>query len=99
MALRKTETFSGEVLIQSGGSLISTGSTNQIEKVTYCKVNNVMGGKAVVMAKVQVIDEASGSEIAQREFVFAPDMDGPNFIKQAYEHMKTLPEFADAIDC
>jgi len=27
------------------------------------------------------------------------DLDGPNPIKQAYLHLKTLPEFADAIDC
>jgi hypothetical protein len=26
-------------------------------------------------------------------------LDGPNPIKQAYLHLKTLPEFADAIDC
>ena len=26
-------------------------------------------------------------------------LDGPNPIKQAYEHLKTLPEFADAVDC
>lgn len=27
------------------------------------------------------------------------DMDGENPFKQAYEHLKTLPEFAGAIDC
>jgi hypothetical protein len=26
-------------------------------------------------------------------------IDGDNPIKQAYEHLKTLPEFADATDC
>jgi len=35
------------------------------------------------------------------EFVIESDydLDGPNPIKQAYLHLKTLPEFADAIDC
>jgi hypothetical protein len=27
------------------------------------------------------------------------DLNGPNPIKQAYLHLKTLPEFADAVDC
>jgi hypothetical protein len=35
----------------------------------------------------------------QKQFVFAPNLDGPNFIKQAYEHLKTLPEFDGAVDC
>jgi hypothetical protein len=30
---------------------------------------------------------------------FIPDMEGGNFIKQAYLYLKTLPEFADAVDC
>ena len=32
--------------------------------------------------------------------VSAPyDMDGDNPFKQAYEHLKTMPEFAGAMDC
>lgn len=27
------------------------------------------------------------------------DIDGENPIKQAYLHLKTLPEFSDAVDC
>lgn len=27
------------------------------------------------------------------------DDDSPNFIKQGYEYLKTLPEYAEAIDC
>lgn len=27
------------------------------------------------------------------------DLDGPNPIKQAYLHLKTLPEFSNAVDC
>ena len=36
-----------------------------------------------------------------KEQVFSCDylIDGDNPIKQAYEHLKTLPEFADAVDC
>lgn len=30
---------------------------------------------------------------------FEPLMDGSNFIQQAYDHIKTLPEFSGAVDC
>jgi hypothetical protein len=30
---------------------------------------------------------------------FAPALVGDNFITQAYEHLKTLPEFDGAVDC
>jgi hypothetical protein len=30
---------------------------------------------------------------------FKPSLEGNNFIAQAYEHMKTLPEVAGAKDC
>jgi hypothetical protein len=32
-------------------------------------------------------------------YSFSPLMDGGNFIKQGYIHLKTLPEFAGATDC
>lgn len=32
-------------------------------------------------------------------FQSAYDMNGGNPIAQAYAHLKTLPEFADAVDC
>jgi|APSaa5957512576_1039674.scaffolds.fasta_scaffold230302_2 hypothetical protein len=31
-------------------------------------------------------------------FIFDYNIDGENPIKQAYQHLKTLPEFADATD-
>jgi hypothetical protein len=34
------------------------------------------------------------------DVITAPySLDGVNPIAQAYEHLKTLPEFADAVDC
>lgn len=41
-------------------------------------------------AKEHVIDEAT--------YVFTPSMSGENFFKQAYQHLKTLPEFSTAGD-
>jgi hypothetical protein len=31
--------------------------------------------------------------------MFFPSLEGNNFIAQAYEHLKTLPEFEGAEDC
>lgn len=36
---------------------------------------------------------------ADNDYQCAYTLDGTNPIKQAYEHLKTLPEFADAVDC
>jgi len=37
--------------------------------------------------------------ISQQGYECAFDLNGPNPIKQAYLHLKSLPEFADAVDC
>lgn len=47
-------------------------------------------------------DDGKTGEITakfSKAFDFSVDLEGPNPIKQAYLHLKTLPEFADAIDC
>jgi hypothetical protein len=31
--------------------------------------------------------------------IFSVEENSPNFIRQAYLHLKTLPDFADSIDC
>jgi hypothetical protein len=37
--------------------------------------------------------------IDDKAYVMAYDLGGDNPIRQAYLHLKTLPEFADAVDC
>jgi hypothetical protein len=65
----------------------------------YIKVFRVNGSAARVVAEVQLLSGPSGYLYKADAYEFAPDLDGPNFIKQAYSHLKTLPEFADATDC
>ena len=81
----------------AGEGVISTSTENQYFKEAYVKVAVVSGDKATATASV--IFTLNGEEAMQRSYDFAIDLDGPNFIKQAYEHLKTLPEFEDAIDC
>ena len=63
----------------------------------YFKIINVNGGKNNVVIELGVFNNET---IVDRQYYsFAPNMQGANFIKQAYEHLKTLPEFAGATDC
>lgn len=38
----------------------------------------------------------AGNTVKKFNYCFVPNMDGGNFIAQAYAHLKTLPEFAGA---
>ena len=68
-------------------------------KDAYWKVVKVSGNKLRCDVVVDVRKENNGSFIESQSFSFTPSMDGLNFIAQAYEHLKTLPEFAGATDC
>lgn len=66
-------------------------------KDAYIKVESIAGSKQAMSAVVHV---KWGNEVVDvLNCSFLPDLDGDNFIKQAYKHMKTLPEFAGATDC
>lgn len=65
----------------------------------YVRVETVSGTKSRLHADVAVLTALDGQEVDRIKVGFSPAMDGANFIKQAYEHLKTLPEFAGAADC
>lgn len=65
---------------------------------TYCKVSSVIADKETATAIVSFLSGQNGSTYKKKEYNFTPDLDGSNFIKQAYNHLKTLPEFSDATD-
>lgn len=64
----------------------------------YIRVEEVSGGKSNATAHIKVWREKDSGFIVNMHKDFVPSMDGDNFIKQAYEYLKTLPEFADATD-
>lgn len=64
----------------------------------YIKVQSVTGGKERMTAVVISFKEKDGFHLNSKSYNFVPNLES-NFIAQAYEHLKTLPEFADAIDC
>lgn len=65
----------------------------------YIRVDKVIAGKASMVASVAFYKAKDGAAITTQQHECPVDLDGGNFIKQAYEHIKTLPEFAGAVDC
>jgi len=96
MALQKNIKITGKALLQSDGFLIQN---IEVEKQidSYIKVSNVNGNKNNIEFIVSYLND--NVEIGFKKFNFAPVLNGDNFIKQAYLHLKTLPEFADSVDC
>jgi hypothetical protein len=86
MALKK------DVVIQKqnfDGSLVARNA--------YWKITNIGGNKNGFSISVDAF--LNGVFYERKTSAFIPDLNGTNFIAQAYEHLKTLPEFAGATDC
>lgn len=67
-----------------------------VEAKAYWKIDSLNGNKEGIDIKMNAY--VNGKQVDGTSSIFVPDLSGDNFIKQAYEHMKTLPEFADATD-
>lgn len=67
----------------------------------YWKVEQVIVSKTHGIAVVSVSKNVDGMkhQLANQQFTFTPNLNGSNFIAQAYDHLKTLSEFAGATDC
>jgi hypothetical protein len=65
----------------------------------YVKVTSIQGTKDSIVACFEFRPNADGVAFAWGASSFVPSLDGDNFIRQAYLHLKTLPEFANATDC
>lgn len=65
----------------------------------YVRVDEIRGGKTALAAKVAFCSADKQHRYGIKAYDFFPSLDGANFIRQAYEHLKTLPEFAGAVDC
>jgi hypothetical protein len=66
-------------------------------KNAYWKITKINGDKNELNVEVTV--SLDSETLDKKVFFVAPNLDGKNFIAQAYEHLKTLPEFAGAVDC
>jgi len=95
MALRKSISIEGVVNVMTEHGPIPDGRKS-VSLNAYVKVESVSANKNSAQASVSFTD---GAKAITKSYVFSPNMDGDNFIKQAYAHLKTLPEFAGAEDC
>lgn len=99
MALTKDILLSGcfQFAFDGGVATTQTDATLTIPDA-YIVVHSVEGTKQSLNTVVHL----RGKDIAVTKlFKFKPTVDetSDNFIKQAYLHLKSLPEFAGAVDC
>jgi hypothetical protein len=65
----------------------------------YFKVTKVTGDKSCIECQLSVFENKEQSvPLYSNIYMFVPNLDD-NFIKQAYKHLKTLPEFDGTTDC
>lgn len=100
MAFKKTVEFkvSNQLVTPKGACEIGMSAQNI---PCYLKITNLTGGKDVLTIQLTTYDFLEReTEYDIQTFVFVPSVDdnSENFIKQGYEYLKILPEFADAID-
>lgn len=71
-----------------------------IFKDSYIKIDNVSGNKEMLNVIVKIFDFENGNVIKTFEFNFVPKAKDTalRWDKQAYEYLKTLDDFEDAID-
>jgi hypothetical protein len=67
----------------------------------YHRVEGVrLISKKNILFQVRSYKNNSGvAAFADTDYDFEYDLTGDNPIKQAYDHLKSLPEFLDAVDC
>lgn len=65
----------------------------------YIKLKNLNGNKHSMLADFGIYKQPNGDLLQEKTIIVVPNLDDTNFIQQAYDALKSLPEFADAVDC
>jgi hypothetical protein len=65
----------------------------------YIKISRVEGTKDNVLLVVSAQTQKDGELIWEKGFAFDPLSQEANVFASGYAHIKTLPEFAGAVDC
>lgn len=66
---------------------------------SYIKIGSYTGDKINLSVYVDTYTEKGGELLSGSQHTISIDLSGKNFISQGYDYLKTLPEFADAVDC
>lgn len=70
-----------------------------VELDCYIKVSAVNATKDESLASVAYMESADGRLYFSEIHKFQINLQGGNPLQQAYQHIKTLPIFAGAVDC
>jgi hypothetical protein len=97
MALKKIIELEGDIFVNTAYGSISTGTT-KLAITAYIKVSKIAGNKDNLNIEVNFSDENIEFNKLYALSV-STEANAPNFIKQAYEYLKTLPEFENSEDC
>jgi hypothetical protein len=99
MAFKSTIQITGNKVINGANFSYNLGQEALETEPLYVKVQSISGNKNQLTTTVVFISEADSTTVLYRDYQFLLDLEGPNPIKQAYQFLKTLPEFSDAVDC
>jgi len=74
---------------------------NSILSDCYCKVTRVVGNKEQVYATLEIQNKDRNKVYESKSYGFEPSVadNSKNFIAQSYDYIKSLPEYAGAVDC
>lgn len=97
MALRKIIDVEGKAFIQTSMGSIENG-TKRVSFSAQVRVMSITGDKNQVTAIVQFSGD-SFHFTKQYQVPVSVETNALNFIAQAYNYLKTLPEFDGAEDC
>lgn len=97
MALRKIIEIEGKSTVQTDFGAVETG-VKTMSFSAYIRVSAVYGNKTKVTATVS-FEGTTEKFNKQYEVPMSVEFGSANFIAQVYAHLKTLPEFAGAVDC
>lgn len=65
----------------------------------YIRVSKFSGTKSQIHLTVDICANSEAKPICRQEMQTGIKADGENVLTQAYNYIKTLPEFAGAADC
>lgn len=76
----------------------ATGLLNPIiYKDGYAVISRLTGRKRLYI-DVSFLTSRDGTQLKSTRFDFLPDLEGESYHKQAYVYLKSLPEFANAVN-
>jgi len=100
MALKiQKQVVDKNIVIDRGSFYEVLESLVQTQIEFYVRVDKVHATKTTATAMVSFCNFETKDNLFGSSYEFTVLLDGQNFIKQAYDHIKKLPEFSNSQDC